>query len=173
MANDVLLNATNSSLSPVLPTWSLRSVLSVVGILVGITIVCFSIATLFQYYKWHTSPWFADRYYASSHIWDWLDALTTRTRMTSQSGIQEVDIPLEKPLAAATQSTSERHPEPPSESWCFVGEDLTGRYCVKVPAASSCDSDRLFRSRSDCELQRANALPAGVINENGSMTPLN
>jgi hypothetical protein len=170
MADDILLAAADAS---PLPTWSLRQILSVVAILVGITIVCFGVATLFQYYKWHTSPWYSDRYYASSHIWDWLSSLTSSSRITSQGGIQEVDIPLEKPMAPATESTSERHPEPPSESWCFVGEDLTGRYCVKVPSASSCEASRYFPTRSDCELQKANALPAGVVTASGGMLDLN
>jgi hypothetical protein len=78
---------------------------------------------------------------------------------------------LEKPMA--TESTSERHPEPTSESWCFVGEDLTGRYCVKVPSASSCEASRYFPTRSDCELQKANALPAGVVTASGGMLDLN
>jgi len=173
MSNDVLLTAINPSATSILPTWSLGSVLSVVAILVGITIVCFGVATFFQYYKWHTSPWFSDRYYASSHIWDWLDALTVKPQLTAPGGIQQVDVPLEKPMAAATESKSERHPEDTRESWCFVGEDLTGRYCVKVPSADSCDSNRVFESRSDCELQKANHLPAGVVNENGTLAPLN
>lgn len=59
------------------------------------------------------------------------------------------------------------------ENWCFVGEDLTGRWCVKVPTASACSPERLFSSRPGCELVEASASPAG-INKNGgaTMTPL-
>jgi hypothetical protein len=59
------------------------------------------------------------------------------------------------------------------ENWCFVGEDLTGRWCVKVPNSSACSPERLFSSRPGCELVEASASPAG-INKNGgaTMTPL-
>ena len=59
------------------------------------------------------------------------------------------------------------------ENWCFVGEDLTGRWCVKVPNAAACSPERLFSSRPGCELVEASASPAG-INKNGgaTMTPL-
>jgi hypothetical protein len=59
------------------------------------------------------------------------------------------------------------------EVWCFVGEDLTGRACVKVPSPASCDAERSYGSRPDCELQTANHLPSGVITNGGdSMIPL-
>jgi zinc transporter ZupT len=59
------------------------------------------------------------------------------------------------------------------EVWCFVGEDLTGRACVKVPSSASCDAERSYGSRPDCELQTANRLPSGVITNGGtSMIPL-
>ena len=59
------------------------------------------------------------------------------------------------------------------ESWCFVGEDLTGRYCVQVPSEKSCDTDRLFGNRKDCELTPANHMATGIVKENGeSMLPL-
>ena len=59
------------------------------------------------------------------------------------------------------------------EVWCFVGEDLTGRACVKVPSPASCDAERSYGSRPDCELQTANRLPSGVITNGGeSMIPL-
>ena len=53
------------------------------------------------------------------------------------------------------------------ETWCFVGEDLTGRFCVKVPSENSCDRDRSFGSRSDCEMTAASHMPAGVITSGG------
>jgi hypothetical protein len=60
-----------------------------------------------------------------------------------------------------------------NETWCFVGEDLTGRACVKVPSPTSCDEERTFGTRNDCELQTANAMPSGVVKNGGtSMIPL-
>jgi hypothetical protein len=73
-----------------------------------------------------------------------------------------------------TSAASIQPPQPPAvvhpdtESWCFVGEDLTGRYCVKVPSAKSCEASRTYRSRQDCELVSAQHLPAGIITKNGA-----
>ena len=59
------------------------------------------------------------------------------------------------------------------ETWCFVGEDLTGRFCVKVPSEQSCDRDRTYGSRSACEMTQASHMPAGILTNNGAgMLPL-
>ena len=57
-------------------------------------------------------------------------------------------------------------------SWCFVGEDLSGRYCVKVPSEESCDPDRTFRTHSDCAIINATHMPAGIIRGDGQLQPL-
>lgn len=53
------------------------------------------------------------------------------------------------------------------ESWCFVGEDLSGRYCVRVPSEKSCDPDRTFLDRSACEMTAASHMPAGIVSKGG------
>jgi len=53
--------------------------------------------------------------------------------------------------------------------WCFVGSDMTGRWCVKTPEDNLCPSDRVFRSRSECEMKTGSALPLG-INQNHDTT---
>jgi hypothetical protein len=60
-----------------------------------------------------------------------------------------------------------KRPRDERENWCFVGEDLSGRYCVRVPSDKQCTSERLFHSRVDCEMAAANHLPAGVLTRNG------
>lgn len=57
-------------------------------------------------------------------------------------------------------------------SWCFIGEDLSGRYCVRVPSEESCDPDRTFRTHSDCALINATHMPAGIIRGDGQLQPL-
>jgi len=123
--------------------------------------------------------WRSDRYWAYDNIWSWWNP--PAISLTELGVLQQVSVPLPVPLpvpypvpgAAATASTSERRPEGPNESWCFVGEDLTGRYCVKVPSDKSCDRDRLFGNQKDCELTTANHMPAGIVKSNGtSMLPL-
>jgi hypothetical protein len=59
------------------------------------------------------------------------------------------------------------------ENWCFVGEDVTGRWCVKVPRPDACSPERLFSSRPGCELVPASPLPLGLVAKGGAeMKPL-
>jgi hypothetical protein len=59
------------------------------------------------------------------------------------------------------------------ENWCFVGEDVTGRWCVKVPRPDACTPERLFSSRPGCELVPASPLPLGLVEKGGAaMNPL-
>ena len=59
-----------------------------------------------------------------------------------------------------------------TETWCFVGEDLSGRHCVKVPSEASCVPDRTFRTQSECALIQASHMPAGIVQENGQLRTL-
>jgi hypothetical protein len=83
-------------------------------------------------------------------------------------------------VAETIGSGEKKHGEPQvekvhrkRETWCFVGEDLTGRFCVKVPSEQSCDRDRTYGSRSECELTQASHMPAGILTNGGAgMLPL-
>ncbi len=62
---------------------------------------------------------------------------------------------------------------PRGETWCFVGEDVQGRWCVKVPTEHACDSNRSFPSEEDCKLVSASPMPLGVGTQGNSlMQPL-
>jgi len=37
------------------------------------------------------------------------------------------------------------------QTWCLVGEDMAGRWCVEVPNVKACDADRTFNSKNTCE----------------------
>jgi hypothetical protein len=122
--------------------------LSAYVIVVGIVLLAALVAVVIQYYTWSASPWYADRALAAFNVWDWLPGYTK---------------PPVTPAAPATVPTATRD----RANWCFVGEDLTGRWCVRVPDERACDADRLFASRADCELVQGNALPAGIVQNNG------
>ena len=82
-------------------------------------------------------------------------------------------LPSQNDLLAKAITRAGREEAKKPEAWCFVGEDLEGRWCVQVPSRDACDSNRVFGSRSACELVPANALPSGVVNATAtSMTPL-
>jgi hypothetical protein len=99
-------------------------------------------------------------------IQSWIDMFRSEQRRGAEGAM----VPSLMPPAAAANPAAV-HPD--TEAWCFVGEDLTGRYCVKVPSAKSCDAERTYRSRQDCELVPAQHLPAGIITKQGAgMLPL-
>jgi hypothetical protein len=54
--------------------------------------------------------------------------------------------------SAAPTMTDDMAPAPVPERqvWCFVGEDDTGRWCVRVPSESSCSADRAYTSQKEC-----------------------
>jgi hypothetical protein len=64
--------------------------------------------------------------------------------------------------SAATPTTSATPTNSATGQWCFVGEDLTGRWCVKTPEEGLCPKKRVFSSRSECEMKTASASPLGI-----------
>ena len=81
---------------------------------------------------------------------------------------------------ASTNPEPEPEPEakpsvpkaPKKETWCFVGEDLSGRYCVQVPSEKACTSDRVHPSRSACEMVISSHMPAGIMRNGVGFRPL-
>jgi hypothetical protein len=62
---------------------------------------------------------------------------------------------------------------PQGQTWCFVGEDVQGRWCLQVPSKHACDSNRSFPSEEDCKLVPASPMPLGVATRGDSlMQPL-
>jgi hypothetical protein len=99
-------------------------------------------------------------YYAN---WDW------RAMLNTQVGIPKINAAavLPVPLAPATTESPSAAAAATKETWCFVGEDLSGRYCVKVPSEIACSSERTFNSRSSCELTPANNMITGAVRNGG------
>jgi hypothetical protein len=57
-------------------------------------------------------------------------------------------------VSESTNSVSPPEPEPAAsadQTWCLVGEDMAGRWCVQVPSIKACDQDRTYSSRNKCE----------------------
>ena len=127
------------------PSWSSWSVLVI--LVCALLAILGSLGLYIQYNVWNNSPWF-DRF------------RFTPQKNRIQPEVSEILIP-------------EAPPTVEKESWCFVGEDLSGRYCVKVPTSQACVPERHFASRSECELTPASHMPLGVLTKNGDgMTSL-
>ena len=57
-------------------------------------------------------------------------------------------------VSDSTNSVSPPEPEPAAsadQTWCLVGEDMAGRWCVQVPSIKACEADRTYDSRNKCE----------------------
>jgi hypothetical protein len=136
-----------------------------------VVIITIGIGYLVFNYEYATSPWWSDRFYATKGIFDWLNFQGLSTIGPGWFGLNQAAIPFSLSQSSVLNDISNRglgeKGKPNREFWCFVGEDFTGRYCVKVPGPKSFDRDRSYWTRLDCELHLANALPAGVITDNG------
>jgi hypothetical protein len=138
-------------------------------VLAGFALLLMLFGIILYYRKWLASPWWEERFGAGSHVLDWLNSLRMKAGITTYGGVQTVTpaepIPGLPPAPRPTQ--------PAQESWCFVGEDLMGRFCVKVPSRGACTPERHYSSRAECELVQAMQLPAGPVTQGGaSMQPL-
>lgn len=74
------------------------------------------------------------------------------------------------PLAQLKTQTNTL-PTNPGETWCFLGEDDTGRWCVKVPVPSLCEPSRSYGGRDPCEMTLAQKLPLGLAGSPGRGQP--
>ena len=138
-----------------LNSWSL--------VTVGALILLFTGAAL-VWTQWSTSPWWSDQYGALARMWDWLGVRNTSVGLSGSGALQEVPAELPTPASPPVPSKPTRDS---GETWCFVGEDFTGRWCVKVPSPDSCSSERSFGSREACQLIEASHMPGGVIKDGG------
>ena len=67
--------------------------------------------------------------------------------------------PLDYPnTIGATKSANDTIPESSNissasaeQTWCLVGEDSVGRWCIQVPSKKACDGDRTFTTKNACE----------------------
>jgi len=145
----------------VVPTYSSFTLL---GVVIVVIILVVGGVVAYHYYQLHESPWWDQRAKANSFIWDWLDRFRDSPSLGALGNLNDVPSPVQLSAPPPPPSpTPMASPSPPPVAWCFIGEDLTGRYCVKVPSAASCDRTRVFNSQQDCELQMGNAMPAGVV----------
>jgi hypothetical protein len=174
LSNNVATSPLNNVVQIVSDVSAGRSWLYVFGILALIV----AVAVGYVYVTYKDSPWFAERAAAGWLTWDWFRAEPKFGLSASGTLKETAPAPaVLPPSAPVTTSISERtgaiKDKKKPETWCFVGEDLAGRWCVAVPKPDLCPRERAFASRSDCELTPANHMPAGLIQNNGvSMLPL-
>ena len=131
------------------------------GVIALLVLVLLAVFAFLNYERLATSPWWSERYKASHGLFNWLPSMTNQAS-PSESTVPEQDRYEDK----HEEHKNERHDA--RETWCLVGEDLNGRYCIRVPGPHSCTHERSFLSRDQCELTPAMHLPAGAV-ENGGL----
>jgi hypothetical protein len=52
------------------------------------------------------------------------------------------------------------------ETWCFIHENVQGRWCMKAKA-DNCSPPNRFRSKEECEMIEASAMPLGLVQNQG------
>lgn len=151
--------------------------LAIIGVIVGLS--------MWNWSRWANSPWLADRLTASSHFWDLLKPASSvidpgqlpdgssissnNPNMRIASETDTASLMVSEPIFAAASAAAPNQ----QQTWCFVGEDKTGRWCVSVPTAHACDPERTYETRDACELVTASAMPLGFLKNGGlSDTPL-
>lgn len=144
------------------------------GTLLVVALIAIGVALYYRSMSHTDSPWWSDRARTAINDWNLFrshDASTDDSPAPTSvlSNTHSEDLLSKVNARAARVLNKAKKPE----AWCFVGEDLEGRWCVQVPSREACDANRVFGSREDCEFVPANALPSGIVNSTAtSMTPL-
>jgi hypothetical protein len=134
-------------------------------LLIGVVLLLF-VAGIVVYFlvQKESHPWYASRI-------SWMEYLfgpgaAKETAAATEIGTQDTTSPLSQ-LKTQTNSI----PTKPGETWCFLGEDNTGRWCVKVPMPSLCEPSRSYGGRDPCEMTLAQQLPLGLVGNNDKVSP--
>lgn len=59
-------------------------------------------------------------------------------------------------LAAAKADPVLEGPASAEQTWCLVGEDMAGRWCMQVPTPKHCEEIRTFKTKNQCERSDTN-----------------
>lgn len=134
----------------------------------GVVVALIAVTVWVNYEQWATSPWWSDRYQASQHWFDLIPWFKPEKPHLDTDLQHESELPTNNSSPPPAPAIL-----PARETWCLVGEDLSGRYCVRVPGADSCTNERSYLSRDDCIMTPANHSPTGLsLNEGTRFRPL-
>lgn len=136
-------------------------------LLIGIVFLLLVAGLVFYFLVQKEShPWYATRIswmeYLFGQPWS-PGAGNGDTAAAAAVAVQDTTSPLAQ-LKTQTNSL----PTKPGETWCFLGEDNTGRWCVKVPLPSLCEPSRSYGGRDPCEMTLAQQLPLGLAGHNNT-----
>jgi hypothetical protein len=134
------------------------SIYRLIGIVVAFVIFASLMSFSENLFNIDLKKYFYDFYYYYYPI----KSLTTEEKETTV--IEETDTnygPAPVPTQSLeTSSDVTTHKEPSADSaeqfWCFVGEDMVGRWCVQVLSPNMCPSERTYANKNACEMFKSN-----------------
>lgn len=133
-----------------------------IGIGVVLLLLVAGLAFYFLVQK-ESNPWYASRISWMEYLFGPGANTETAAATAIATAVQDTTSPLAQ-LKTQTNSL----PTAPGETWCFLGEDNTGRWCVKVPLPSLCEPSRSYGGRDPCEMTLAQQLPLGLAGHNNT-----
>ena len=111
--------------------------------LIGLVIAFIIFASLMSFSENLLSIDLSKYYYSVLNYWFPPNSVHSNEDET-RSGPETVNSSLPTNTSAQAVGSAEQF-------WCFVGEDMTGRWCTQVLSAHMCPIERTYASKNDCE----------------------
>lgn len=127
---------------------SLLSVYQIVGIVVIFTIIASVVSYSKDLFQFDVSAAWANYVPSIPYLGTYLAPTGTAMEDETRTGPATLDYPNKMPV---TPTIEAKDAATASQTWCLVGEDMTGRWCVQVQGVKACEPDRTFGSKNACE----------------------
>ena len=127
---------------------SVLSVYQVIGVVVVFTIIASVVSYSKDLFQFDISGWLSTNVYPSIPFINGGAGFGTTQEDQNRSGPATLDYPNKMPVSPTIEG---KDGATASQTWCLVGEDMTGRWCVQVQSVKACDADRTFSSKNACE----------------------
>jgi len=128
------------------------SVYQIIGIVVIFTIIASVVSYSKHLFQFDFRGWLSTNVYPLLPSMGSLNFISvgagTAQEDENRSGPATLDYPNKMPVQSAVEGGDAATA---SQTWCLVGEDMTGRWCVQVQSVKACDADRTFSSKNACE----------------------
>ena len=139
------INALNGK---AVPEESILSIYQIIGIVVIFTIIASVVSYSKNLFQIDFSGLWAKYVPSIPYVGTYLAPTGTAMEDETRTGPATLDYPNNMPVSPTVQAKDEGTA---SQTWCLVGEDMTGRWCVQVQGVKACEADRTFSSKNACE----------------------
>jgi hypothetical protein len=127
---------------------SILSVYQIIGIVVIFTIIASVVSYSKDLFQFDFGSVWAKYVPSIPYLNSYLSPTGTTMEDETRSGPAALDYPNKMPVTPTIEAKDEGTA---SQTWCLVGEDMTGRWCVQVQGVKACEADRTFSSKNACE----------------------